>query len=211
MRFSMDEKKDQAALAVIEFKSVPVGIYAADALLKKSPISLLKAGTIGCGKYMILLAGTTASVEEARAEALYHGGAQVADEVLLPDVHPALYAAALGGGLKVGEGPIFVLETPAVATCLEAVERMLKGVPVKLIELRLGDPKMAGKGLAIVQGDLYDVEAAQELALGVAEARGQAVQHSLLTAPTDAILKELASSSKFKKAEALKLAGEIPS
>ena len=207
----MDEKKQQPALSVIEFKSVPVGIFAADALMKKSPISLLKAGTIGCGKYMIVLAGTTASVEEARAEALYHGGEQVADEVLLPDVHEALYAAVLGEPPKMGEGPLFVLETPCVATCCAAVERMLKGVPVRLVELRLGDPKMGGKGLAIVQGTLYDVEAAQELAVAETEARGQATQYRLLTAPTDFILKEIGSGTKFKKAAALKLDGEVPS
>ncbi|MBQ9344505.1 MAG: BMC domain-containing protein [Kiritimatiellae bacterium] len=205
------DKKQQAALAVIEFKSVPVGIYAADALMKKSPISLLKAGTIGCGKYMIVLAGTTASVEEARAEALYHGGEQVVDEVLLPDVHEALYDAVLGGALAVGEGPLFVLETPGVASCCAAVERMLKGVPVKLVALRLGDPQMGGKGLAVVQGSLYDVEAAQELATAEAEARGQSAQYRLLTAPTDFILKELASSSKFRHADLLQLGGETPS
>ena len=53
------------AFAAIEFNSVPAGIFAADALLKKSPIAMIRSGTIGEGRYLILLAGTTASVEEA--------------------------------------------------------------------------------------------------------------------------------------------------
>lgn len=207
----MEVKKDQPALAIIEFKSVPVGIHAADALMKKSPISLLKAGTIGCGKYMVLFTGTTASVEEAYKEALFDGGEQIADEIFLPDVHESLYDAVLAGVRQMGDGPLFVLETPCVSTCCAAVERMLKGVPVKLVELRLGDPRMAGKGLAIVQGDLYDVEAAQELALGVTESRGQAAQYSLLTAPTDFILKQIAAGTRFDKVSPVRLGGEIAS
>ena len=76
--------KPHPAFAAIEFNSVPVGLFAADALLKKSPISLIRSGTIGAGRFLILLAGTTASVAEAHAEALFHGGLQVADDTFLP-------------------------------------------------------------------------------------------------------------------------------
>ena len=76
------------AFAAIEFNSVPAGIFAADALLKKSPIAMIRSGTIGEGRYLILLAGTTASVEEAHVEALFQGGLQIADDCLLPDIHP---------------------------------------------------------------------------------------------------------------------------
>ena len=204
-------KKEQAALAAIEFKSVPAGLYAADALMKKAPIAMLKAGTIGCGKYFVVFTGTTASVEEAREEGLFEGGLQVADELLLPDIHEDLYAALAGEPMKMGEGALFVLETPSVATCLLAVERMLKGVPVRLVELRLGDPRMAGKGLAIVQGELFDVEAAQDIALGVTEGRGVAAQSRLLSAPTPFILQQIASSTRFDRVEPVRLDGETAS
>ena len=88
--------KSQPAFASIEFNSVPVGLFAADALLKKSPISMIRTGTIGAGRFLILLAGTTASVAEAHEEALFHGGLQVADDAFIPDIHPALYDAVLG-------------------------------------------------------------------------------------------------------------------
>lgn len=198
------------ALAAIEFDSVPSGIFAADAVLKKSPISLLRAGTIGSGRYLLVFAGSTASVEEAAQEAMYHGGNDVADSTFLPDIAPALYDGLLGERRTMGEGPILILETPTVSACLEATERALKGVPVELLELRAGDPRMAGKGLAILQGDLYDIEEAESLATAALEARGGAAKCRILSAPTKSILDEIASSTRFNQAEAIKLAGENP-
>ena len=204
-------EKLQPALALIEYKSVPAGVYAADALMKKSPISMLKAGTIGCGRYMVLFSGTTASVEESHREGLFEGGMLVEDDVMLPDVHADLYEAVMGKTAKVGEGPLLVFETPTVATCLLGVEKALKGVPVKLVELRLGDPRMDGKGLAIFQGDLYDIEAAQQLVAEAAESKGVAAQYRVLSAPTASILKSVAGGTRFEGATVLRLEGETAS
>ena len=203
--------KSFPAFASIEFNSVPVGLFAADALLKKSPISMIRTGTIGAGRFLILLAGTTASVAEAHAEALFHGGLQVADDAFLPDIHPALYDAILGNVRQMGEGPLWILETPTVSCNVQAVERAMKGVPVELIEFRAGDPRMDGRGLAILQGDLYDVQAAQEIALSVLETRGIPAQHRVLTSPPDALLAQIAGSTRFDLAKPLALEGETAS
>ncbi len=203
--------KSFPAFASIEFNSVPVGLFAADALLKKSPISMIRSGTIGAGRFLILLAGTTASVAEAHAEALFHGGLQVADDAFLPDIHPALYDALLGSARQMGEGPVWILETPTVSCNLQAIERAMKGVPVELLEFRAGDPRMDGRGLAILQGDLYDIEAAQEIALAALETRGIPAQHRILTAPHEALLQQIAVSTRFDLAKPLALEGETAS
>ena len=203
--------KSFPAFASIEFNSVPVGLFAADALLKKSPIAMIRSGTIGAGRFLILLAGTTASVAEAHAEALFHGGLQVADDVFLPDIHPALYDAILGNVRKMGEGPLLVFETPTVSCNAQAIERALKGVPVELLEFRAGDPRMDGRGLAILQGDLTDVEAAQEIALAALETRGIPAQYRILTSPHDALLKQVSVSTRFDLAQPLALEGETAS
>ena len=200
--------KSFPAFASIEFNSVPVGLFAADALLKKSPISMIRTGTIGAGRFLILLAGTTASVAEAHAEALFHGGLQVADDAFLPDIHPGLYDAILGNTRQMGEGPLWILETPTISCNLQAIERAMKGVAVELIEFRAGDPRMDGRGLAILQGDLYDIEAAQEIALSVLETRGIPAQHRVLTSPHDALLAQIAVSTRFDLAKPLVLEGE---
>ncbi|HAL91697.1 MAG TPA: hypothetical protein DCM68_01570 [Verrucomicrobia bacterium] len=203
--------KQFPAFASIEFNSVPAGLFAADALLKKSPISMIRTGTIGAGRFLILLAGTTASVAEAHAEALFHGGLQVADDAFLPDIHPALYDAILGNVRKMGEGPLLILETPTVSCNVQAIDRAMKGVSVELIEFRAGDPRMDGRGLSILQGDLTDIEAAQEIALSALETRGIPAQHRVLTSPHDALLQQISVSTRFDLAKPLALEGETAS
>ena len=203
--------KSFPAFASIEFNSVPVGLYAADALLKKSPISMIRSGTIGAGRFLILLAGTTASVAEAHGEALFHGGLQIADDAFLPDIHPSLYDAILGNTRQMGEGPLWILETPTVSCNIQAIERAMKGVSVALIEFRAGDPRMDGRGLAILQGDLYDIEAAQEIALSTLETRGIPAQHRVLTSPHEALLQQISVSTRFDLATPLALEGETAS
>ncbi|NLG35859.1 MAG: BMC domain-containing protein [Lentisphaerae bacterium] len=203
--------KPHPAFASIEFSSVPAGLFAADALLKKSPIGMIRTGTIGGGKFLIMLAGTTASVAEAHEEALFHGGLQTADDCILPDIHPSLYDALLGNVRQMGEGPLWILETPTVSCNIQAIERAMKGVPVELIEFRAGGAQLGGRGLAILQGDLYDVEAAQEIALASLETRGIPAQHRVLTAPHDALLQQISVSTRFDRAQALLLEGETAS
>ena len=70
---------------------------------------------------------------------------------------------------------------------------------------------MAGRGLAILQGDLYDSEAAQEIALAALETRGIPAQHRILTAPHDALLRQIAVSTRFDLAQSLTLDGETAS
>ncbi|MDD3440042.1 MAG: BMC domain-containing protein [Kiritimatiellae bacterium] len=200
--------KPHPAFASIEFSSVPAGLFAADALLKKSPIGLIRTGTIGGGKFLILLAGSTASVAEAHEEALFHGGLQVADDAFLPDIHPALYDALLGNVRQMGDGPLLIFETPTVSCNIQAIERAMKGVPVTLIEFRTGGAQLGGRGLSILQGDLYDIEAAQEIALSSLETRGIPAQHRVLTSPHDALLAQISVSTRFDRAQALTLDGE---
>ena len=97
--------KNPPAIAVVEFKDIAVGIVATDAMLKKSPIAFLKCGTISRGRYLTLIGGTTASVEEAINEGLFWGGANVLDHVLLADVHPQVYDAILGQRRPIGPPP----------------------------------------------------------------------------------------------------------
>lgn len=202
--------KPYSAFAAIEFGSVPAGVYAADAAIKKSPISWVRSGTIGAGRQLLVFAGTTASVEEAYEEALYHGGAQVVDSVMLPDIHEALYAAVAEGARKApkAEEPVLVVETPSVSSEVLGVERALKGVPVELLEFRAGDPRMDGKGLAILQGDLYDVEAARDIIEETLEGKGVVAQYRLLTAPHEALLEQLGLSTRFDQCAGVQLEGE---
>jgi microcompartment protein CcmL/EutN len=197
-----------SALAVLELDDIPAGVVAVDALVKKAPIALLRCGTISRGRFLIVMGGTPAAVEEALQEALQAGGYAVLDQVLLADVHPRLVDGMLGARRAPGEGSLAILETTTVASLVLAVERALKGTPVELVEIRLGDSGLAGKGVALLRGHLHDVEAAVELAAAAVSERGRELSSRIIAAPHQALLRGLEGSTSFAVAEAFQLDGE---
>ena len=200
--------KKYPAMAAVEFKDISTGMYATDAMLKKSPIGFIKCGSITNGRYMTLIGGSTASVQEAVSEGLFWGGGNVIDEVTLADVHPQLHDAILGKRLAGGDGTLAILETPTVCSNIRSAEKALKGTTVKLVEIRLADAGLHGKGLSIFQGELYDVEAAVDIAVADIQDRGLEATWKIITAPHEALHQSLGAGSWFPKAGLLELDGE---
>jgi len=196
------------AVAIIEFRDIPSGIQSTDAMLKKAPIAFLKNGTITRGRYLTIIGGSTAAVEEAFEEGIYWGGNDVLDKVFLPDVHPDVFSAMFGKRAKTGDGAWAIMETASVSTNVRAAEAALKGTPVTLIELRLADDGLAGKGLSIYEGDLHDIEAAVDIASAFMERSGVGCSYRILTSPHEALGRQINGDTRFHEAKALVLDGE---
>ena len=154
------------AIALIEFDSIAVGIVAADAMVKSSPLGSIYAGTVHPGKYLVLVSGDTASVEEAFATGHDVGKQRILDHMFLPDVHPAVTAAVAGGSdsAPVDGDAIGIIETATVATVIEAADAGVKAARVDLAAVRLADG-LGGKGYALFCGLVAEVEAAVETAV----------------------------------------------
>ena len=154
----------QPALALIELASIAVGIEAGDAMVKRAPVEVLRAGTIHPGKYLVLVAGEVADVEEALAAGLAVGEPSLVDSVFLPHVHGQV-VAALRGVRRGGAGEALgIVETVTVAATIQAADAGVKGASVELLELRLGDG-LGGRGYLLFDGTVADVEAAVAIAV----------------------------------------------
>jgi microcompartment protein CcmL/EutN len=155
----------QRALALIEFSGPAAGILAVDRMLKMAPVALLRCGTVHPGRYLALVGGSVAATQEAHAEGLDVASAQSAleDEVCLPDPHPQLAAAVTGERIAPGGDTVGVIEIATSPGLLRAVDAALKEAPVDLVELRLADD-LGGNAVALISGDLTDVEAAMAAA-----------------------------------------------
>ncbi len=198
--------KPVAAIAALEFEEIAAGLFATDALLKKAPIAFVKTGTITRGRYLTLIGGSTAAVEESYREGIFWGGSALLDHVFLPDVHPRLFVALGGGRREPGPGALAVLETPTVSAVVLAVELALKGTGVDVVEVRIGDIGLAGKGIGVLSGELHEVEAAVELASGrLGEGR---LTHRILSRPHEALARAVAGTTSFFRADLLSLPGE---
>jgi microcompartment protein CcmL/EutN len=200
--------KKHPAIAVIEFDHIPDGMSATDAMLKKAPIAFVKCGTITRGRYLTLVGGTTASVDEALREGLAHGAGSVLDHLFLADVHPRVYDAILGRRTPGGVGALAIIETDTVAANVRAAEAALKGTPVDLIEIRLADAGLSGRGLSVYQGTLPDIEAAIDIVTRYLGESGGQLRHRIVSAPHEALIRQIEASTWFGSQEVLDLDGE---
>jgi microcompartment protein CcmL/EutN len=161
------------AVAVIEFASIAIGITAGDAMVKASPIGSIYAGTVHPGKYIVLVSGDTASVDEALGVGLETGGAAVLDSIFLPDIHPAVTGAIAGGdeAAWVSGDALGIVETDRIATVIEAADAGVKAAFVEVSAVRLADD-LGGKGYVLFSGTVAEVEAAVEAAVARSEESG---------------------------------------
>jgi microcompartment protein CcmL/EutN len=156
----------EPALALLDFSSVATGIQAADAMVKRARIDTIRAGTVQPGRYLVMIGGTVADVEESLAAGREVGGNSVLDYVFLPNVHPAVVEAIGGGRLPDKTDALGVVETTTVAAAILAADAGIKGADVRLVELRLADG-LGGKGIVLYSGLVADVEVAVEMGVGV--------------------------------------------
>jgi microcompartment protein CcmL/EutN len=184
------------AIALIELSSVAAGAYAADKMAKRAPIDLLHAGTVQPGKYLILVGGGTAEVEESYREGMQAAPAEILDEVFLPQVDRQVVEALDGARQFARYESLVVLETSTMAAIVRATDAAAKGAQIEVAELRLGRG-LGGRGLAILIGQRTDVEAAAEIASRSLAGRDVTLCHSIISNVHEQFASRLGQSSRF--------------
>ena len=170
----------EPAVGILEFASIAKGIEAGDAMIKRAPLQVIRAGTVHPGKYLVLVGGLTADVEEAVQAGRDVAGPALLDVVFLPDVHPDV-VASIGGTRRQDAGEALgVVETLTVAATVDAADAGVKGARVAIRDLRLADD-LGGKGYVLFGGDVAEVEAAVECGVARSAASGQEVAHVVIS------------------------------
>jgi microcompartment protein CcmL/EutN len=167
------------AIALFEFGSISAGIVAGDAMVKVAPLGAIYVGTVHPGKYLVLVTGDTASVDEAVR--VGSGSETLADMVFLPDVHPSVSAAVTGDVRQapVGNEALGVVETTTVAAAIDAADAGAKAAEVELAAIRLADG-LGGKGYVLFSGVVAEVEAALDAASDRADGHGTLIRSDLI-------------------------------
>lgn len=189
------------AIALLEFTGIARGVVATDAMIKRAPIKMIKSGTISKGKYLILVGGSVASVEEAYAAGMSAGGTTIVDHVILPDVHPQVHDSILGMRRAITSDALGLIETRTVAAIIRSTDAAVKGANIDVIELRLGD-NLGGKAFAIFSGKLEDVQVAMNIVREVSGGREYLISNEIIPRLSTEVSKQLGTSSKFAKVHA---------
>ena len=183
----------EPAIALLELNSVAVGTQVADAMVKRAPIEMFRVGTVQPGKYLILIGGSVAAVEESHVEGLRIGGEALTDDILLPNVHEQVYHSVAGERRANDGDALGIIETSSIPANVQAADKAVKSANVVIVEIRLGDG-LGGKGITLLTGKVEDVQAA--IAAGVASVgRSEIVTRSVIIPAQHAVLRRRAGRS----------------
>lgn len=183
------------ALALLEFSSIAAGVLAADAMVKKAPLDIIRAGTVQPGRFLVLVGGPVAEVEEAQRAGLDAAPDVLTDHIFLPGVHPDVVRALAGGRSIQPDDALGVIETANVPAAIHAADKGVKGALINLMEVRLADG-LGGKGIVLFTGVVADVEAALDLAEAALQP-AQMVRRVLISQLHNEIAQIIQTSTRF--------------
>ena len=156
------------ALALLELASIARGHRVADAMVKRASVAFLRCEPVSPGKFLVLVDGDVASVDEAFRAGLEVAGDATLDKLFLAQAHAQL-AGALRGEARAGEASsvdaLAIVETTTVAATILAADAAAKAAVVRVIEMQLARG-LGGKAYFVVTGALAEVEAAVEASTG---------------------------------------------
>ena len=151
------------AIGMIEFKTTPAGITAADAMVKTSEVEIVEAQTVCPGKYIAIITGDLSAVKAAVDTAVTTYEDKCIDSFVLGNPHESIFPAIYGTTQVEEISALGILETYDAASIIEAADQAAKTAIVDLIELRIAKG-MCGKSYMLLTGEVSAVEASIERA-----------------------------------------------
>ena len=175
------------AIGMVELSSIARGIYAADQMVKISEVEIVTAQTICPGKYIALVEGDVAAVQDSVHIGEKFAGEYFVDSLVIPNVHHGIFPAITGATMPEHVTALGIFETFSVATMITAADQILKAAELEPIEIRLGTG-LGGKSFFTFTGDVAAVETGVEAGCTVAEAKGLMVDAEVIPSPSDRLV-----------------------
>lgn len=178
------------AIGMLEFKTTPTGMKAADMMVKTADVSIVEAQTVCPGKYLVIISGTLSSVKAAIEVAGTEFAVNTIDSFILGNPHEDIFPA-IYGGTEIGNlESIGIVEGYNAASIIEAADLAAKTAVVKLIELRIAKG-MCGKSYLLLTGEISAVEAAIQKATEFVGEKGMFLDNAVIARPDRELLKTI--------------------
>jgi microcompartment protein CcmL/EutN len=177
------------AIGMVEFTSIARGIYAADQMVKISDVEIVTASSVCPGKYIAIVQGDVASVQDSVSIAERLAEEYFVDSIVIPNVNPAVFPAITGATMPDEIQALGIMESFSLATMVIAADAILKAAELQPLELRLGNG-LGGKSYFTFTGDVAAVQTGVETGKAIAEEKGLLVNAEVIPSPS----KELVSS-----------------
>lgn len=171
------------AIGMIEFTSISRGIYVTDQMLKASEVEAVSAVSVCPGKYIAILRGDVAAVENSIERGLELAGEYLVDTFVLPNAHPDIFPAITATTVPEQTAALGILEAFSMACMITAADAALKAADIHALELRMGSG-LGGKAYFTFTGDVAAVEAGLEAGKNVIAGKGLLVNAEIIPSPS---------------------------
>lgn len=178
------------AIGMVELISIARGIFTADQMMKTAEVELVTAATVCPGKYIIIVSGDTASVQNAVDLGEQTAGEYYVDSMIIPHVSPGIFPAIAGTSMPEVMGALGIVESFSLATMIIVADAILKTADLEPLELRLG-VGLGGKGFFTFTGDVAAVEIGAAAGMAIAEKNGLLVNAEIIPAPSAELVSSL--------------------
>ncbi len=178
------------AIGVVESNSIPLGVFAADAMAKAAQVTLCIAQTACAGKYIVVVNGQVAAVKAAVEAGVEGVGPALIDSLVIPNVDERVVVAIMGAPLVEDCQALGLVETFSLASTISAADTAVKTAAVELIEVRLGRG-MGGKSFLVFTGQVSAVEAAAKAIQASEGSKGLIGSSVVIPSPHGDVLKAL--------------------
>ena len=178
------------SIGVIELKSVPKGVEAADAALKSAGIDMVSAHPSCPGKYEIILTGSISNVTAAVNHVTTRFEGYVIDSSVMGRIDEQVISALFGTQTGEREGSLGLIETFSAASAIKAADIAVKTARVAIYDLRVSRG-MGGKGVVMLTGEVGDVTAAVEAGANYAKGVATLSSSAVIAAPHEDLWKQM--------------------
>lgn len=178
------------AIGMVEFISIARGIYAADQMVKVSDVEICTAGTTCPGKYIAIVHGDVAAVENSVEVGEKMAGEYLVDSIIIPNVNEQVFPAITGATMPERIQAIGIMESFSLSTMVIAADAILKSAELDPLELRLGTG-LGGKAFFTFTGDVAAVETGVEAGTKIADEKGLLVNAEVIPSPSDRLVPSL--------------------
>lgn len=176
------------AIGIIESASIARGIELCDYMVKSSAVKVLEALPLCPGKYVILVGGSVADVENSVGVAAEKAGSSLVDRLVIPNIDEQVFRAINCTSDIMRVGALGIIETFSVSSGVLAADTAVKAVAVDLLEVRLSRG-MGGKAFITMTGTVADVEAAVKVGCDAISGSGLLVGVAVIPSPHEDIRK----------------------
>ena len=170
------------AIGIIECKTISKGYQLSDAILDLVSVEIIMAQPICPGKFVLILAGGVAEIENAVSFAKQEFGPFVIDSTVLGRIEEEVYLSLIGATEPQQRDAIGMVETFSIAAVIQAADTAVKTSGVEIVELRIARG-MGGKCYVLFTGSVSNVEDAVKNSSVQAAEEGMLVDTAVIASP----------------------------